>query len=91
MEEVGHPTPAVAASASPSRGMIEFTLPDGRRCRLEARRAPAATGPEPSGPVIHCEIDGQPPFAIPMHAGWAETAALPPGVADAVIRHYLLE
>ena len=71
--------------------MIELTLPDGRHCRLEARRDPGDPGAEPSPPVIHCEIDGQPPIAIPLHAGWAELGALPPGVADAIIRHFLME
>ena len=71
--------------------MIELTLPDGRRCRLEARRDAAAAGPESPGTVIHCEIDGQPPLTIPLHAGWPETASLPPDVADAIIRHFLME
>ncbi|WP_284350308.1 hypothetical protein [Roseisolibacter agri] len=71
--------------------MIELTLPDGRRCRLEARRDAGASGPDPAAPVIHCEIDGQAPVTIPLHAGWAETAALPPSVVDAIIRHFLME
>lgn len=91
MEEVGPPTPTVAAPAPPSRGMIEITLPDGRRCRLEARRDAGAAEAASPATVIHCEIDGQQPLAIPLHAGWAETATLPPGVADAIIRHFLME
>lgn len=71
--------------------MIELTLPDGRPCRLEARRDPGATGHEPPVTIIHCDVEGQAPLAIPLHAGWAETAALPPGVADAIIRHFLME
>lgn len=91
MHEVGPPpTPASAAPASP-RGMIELTLPDGRRCRLEARRDPDDSGAEPPHTVIHCEIDGQAPLAIPLRAGWQETALLPPRVVDAIIRHFLME
>ena len=71
--------------------MIALTLPDGRHCRLEARRDPVSTGSEPPTPVIHCEIEGQPPLIIPLHAGWADLAGLPPGVADAIIRHFLME
>lgn len=72
--------------------MIELTLLDGRRCRLEARRdgAPAAPGAPPTL-VVDCAIDGQPTRAVPLHAGWADTAALPAEVVDAIIRHFLLQ
>jgi hypothetical protein len=71
--------------------MIELTLPDGRQCRLEARRDPGTIGHEPPVTIVHCDVEGQESLAIPLHAGWAETAALPPGVADAIIRHFLME
>jgi hypothetical protein len=71
--------------------MIDLTLPDGRRCRLEARRDPAPAESTPPILIVHCEIDGQPPLALPLHAGWSETAALPPEVVDAIIRHFLLQ
>lgn len=72
--------------------MIELTLPDGRRCRLEARRLPGgAAGAEPSLPVVHCEIDGQAPVDVPLDAGWPQAAGLPPAVVDAIIRHFLME
>jgi hypothetical protein len=71
--------------------MIEFTLPDGRHCRLDARRDPAPAGSGPSPLVVHCAIDGQPTLALPLHAGWEETATLPPEVVDAIIRHFLLQ
>ncbi|MGZ8412926.1 MAG: hypothetical protein ACXW61_18325 [Gemmatirosa sp.] len=71
--------------------MLEFTLSDGRRCRLEARRDPAESESTPPVAVLQCEIDGQPPLVLSLHAGWAETAVLPSEVVDAIIRHFLLQ
>jgi hypothetical protein len=71
--------------------MIELTLADGRRCRLEARRDPASAESGLLPLTVHCTIDGQPTRAIALHAGWAETETLPPEVVDAIIRHFLLQ
>jgi hypothetical protein len=68
--------------------MFEFTLPDGRRCQLERVREDATDTPLPAVRVL---VDGDPPSTIPLAADWERTAALPPGVADAIIRHFLLQ
>ena len=75
--------------------MIEAFLPDGRRCRLSSfRRLTAADGPTADTlavrVVVRCDIDGLAPIELPLDADWTETERLPPGLADLIIRHFLL-
>ncbi len=75
--------------------MIEDILPDGRRCRLSTFRQPSAV----KGPtadtlavrvIVRCDVDGLAPLEVPLDAGWSETSRLPAGLADLIIRHFLL-
>ena len=75
--------------------MIEDILPDGRRCRLSSFRQPTASaGPTADTSavrvIVRCDVDGLAPIEVPLDAAWSETTHLPPGVADLIIRHFLL-
>ena len=75
--------------------MIEEILPDGRRCRISAFQQPTtADGPTADAPavrvIVRCDIDGLAPIELPLDACWAEAERLPPGLADLIIRHFLL-
>ena len=75
--------------------MIEDILPDGRRCRLSTFRQPSASrGPTADTlavrVIVRCDVDGLAPIEVPLDAGWSETSRLPAGLADLIIRHFLL-
>jgi hypothetical protein len=75
--------------------MFEVSLPDGRRCRLVAHQRPPATDRPvadgaPARLVIRCEIEGAAPIDIRIDAGWEDAERLPEGLADLIIRHFLL-
>jgi hypothetical protein len=40
--------------------------------------------------IVRCEIDGLAPMDVPLDATWADTMRLPPGLAELIIRHFLL-
>jgi hypothetical protein len=40
--------------------------------------------------IVRCEIDGLEPVDLPLDAVWADTARLPPGAVELIIRHFLL-
>ena len=75
--------------------MIEDVLPDGRRCRLSSSPQPTTAARLPADTaarrvIVRCEIDGLAPMDVPLDATWADTMRLPPGLAELIIRHFLL-
>ena len=75
--------------------MIEDILPDGRRCRLSSFRQPTASkGPTADAPalrvIVRCDVDGLAPLEVPLDASWTDMQRLPLGLADLIIRHFLL-